>query len=63
MFTDRSCYWLWGATIAPIMGSLVGGGLYDVMIFTGGESPVNYRSSYYLRWRSEDSEKEQKGDS
>ena len=35
LFTDHSWYWLWGCWIAPLIGSIVGGGLYDVLIFTG----------------------------
>lgn len=39
---ERSVYWLWGACIAPLLGGLTGAMLYDLCVFTGGESPVNY---------------------
>lgn len=35
-------YWVYGPWAATITGALVGGGLYDIAIFVGGESPVNY---------------------
>ncbi|TVY90239.1 putative membrane protein [Lachnellula willkommii] len=37
-----SAYWFWGPWCATISGAIVGGFLYDVAIFVGGESPVNY---------------------
>lgn len=40
-FQDK--YWLYGPWGASIAGALVGGLMYDVCIFVGGESPVNYR--------------------
>ncbi|EHL01264.1 putative Uncharacterized membrane protein [Glarea lozoyensis 74030] len=42
VFTDRNVWWIYGAWGATISGGLVGGLLYDVAIFVGGESPVNY---------------------
>ena len=35
--------------MAPIVGALVGALAYDVCIFKGGESPVNYSVS---KWRN-----------
>lgn len=35
-------YWVYAPWAATIAGAVVGGGLYDVAIFVGGESPVNY---------------------
>lgn len=32
-----------GAIAAPIAGTIVGCMIYDAAIFTGGESPINYR--------------------
>jgi len=32
-----------GAIVAPIAGTIVGCMIYDTAIFTGGESPINYR--------------------
>lgn len=41
VFTFRSQYWLWCPVIAPIVGALVGTGIYDLLFFTGAESIVN----------------------
>ncbi|KAK3114512.1 hypothetical protein LTR53_007083, partial [Teratosphaeriaceae sp. CCFEE 6253] len=35
-------WWIWGPWIATITGALAGGFLYDVFIFRGSESPVNF---------------------
>lgn len=35
-------YWFYGPWVGAISGAFMGGFLYDFMIFTGGESPVNY---------------------
>ncbi|KAH0012414.1 aquaporin-like protein, partial [Aureobasidium melanogenum] len=35
-------WWLWGPWLACIPGGIVGATLYDICIFTGGESPINY---------------------
>jgi len=45
VFTPRDAWWVYGAWGATISGALVGGFLYDVAIFVGGESPVNYPRS------------------
>ncbi|KAF9895159.1 hypothetical protein FE257_000061 [Aspergillus nanangensis] len=37
-----SSYWVYGPWVGAISGAFVGAFLYDFMIFTGGESPVNY---------------------
>jgi len=42
VFTDWNAWWIYGAWGATISGGLVGGLLYDVCIFVGGESPINY---------------------
>ncbi|KAL3417818.1 MIP family channel protein [Phlyctema vagabunda] len=42
VFTVRQAWWIYGAWGATISGALVGGLLYDIAIFIGGESPVNY---------------------
>lgn len=41
-FTARGGWWFWGGWVATICGSLTGASLYDIFIFIGGESPVNY---------------------
>ncbi|KAI8941437.1 hypothetical protein NX059_002658 [Plenodomus lindquistii] len=35
-------YWAYGSWGASISGALVGGLMYDLCVFVGGESPVNY---------------------
>ncbi|KAE8376154.1 aquaporin-like protein [Aspergillus bertholletiae] len=40
LFTNP--YWFYGPWAGSLCGAMVGGFLYDFMIFTGGESPVNY---------------------
>ena len=40
LFTDP--YWFYGPICGPIGGALFGTLVYDTLIFTGGESPVNY---------------------
>ncbi len=56
MFTDHNWYWLWGCWIAPLIGSVIGAGLYDLFIFTGGESPINYQ--YQRLWREQKDDKD-----
>lgn len=41
LFT-KSWYWFYGPWVGALSGAVAGGFLYDFMIFTGGESPVNY---------------------
>lgn len=40
LFTDP--YWFYGPWAGSLCGAFVGAALYDVCIFTGGESPINY---------------------
>jgi aquaglyceroporin related protein len=40
LFADG--YWFRVAWLGPLAGAVLGGFLYDSMIFVGGESPVNY---------------------
>lgn len=42
VFWDHDVWWIWGPWVAVITGGLCGGFVYDFLIFTGGESPVNY---------------------
>ncbi|KAL3480994.1 aquaporin-like protein [Aspergillus californicus] len=42
LFTEYHAWWIWGPWVADISGALFGGFMYDLIIFTGGESPVNY---------------------
>ncbi|KAJ5908216.1 Glycerol uptake facilitator protein [Penicillium taxi] len=41
-FTDHNGWWFWGCWLATIFGCLAGASLYDIFIFIGGESPINY---------------------
>ncbi|KAK5789646.1 hypothetical protein VI817_008769 [Penicillium citrinum] len=41
-FTNHSGWWFWGCWVATIGGCLAGACIYDVFVFIGGESPVNY---------------------
>lgn len=43
IFTGYSWWWLWGAWVAPLCGCITGCVCYDTFVFTGGESPLNYR--------------------
>ncbi|KAK4502848.1 hypothetical protein PRZ48_006274 [Zasmidium cellare] len=40
LFTNP--YWFYGPFAGTISGAMVGAALYDICIFTGGESPINY---------------------
>lgn len=37
-----NAYWFYGPWAATILGAIVGATCYDVLIFVGGESPINY---------------------
>lgn len=41
IWTYRNHYWLWCAIIAPICGAVLGGFVYDLLVFQGPESPMN----------------------
>lgn len=47
-FTARQNWWIWGPCCATVTGALLGGLVYDLCIFKGGESPVNYS---FDRWK------------
>ncbi|KAL1885761.1 hypothetical protein Plec18167_001256 [Paecilomyces lecythidis] len=49
VFTDRSCWWIWGPWIATTSGGIIGAAVYDVSIFIGGESPINYPKKRRVR--------------
>ncbi|KAK4497540.1 hypothetical protein PRZ48_011991 [Zasmidium cellare] len=49
-FTSHQNWWIWGPCCATITGALLGGLIYDLCIFKGGESPVNYS---FNRWKIE----------
>ncbi|RMZ69223.1 glycerol uptake facilitator [Pyrenophora seminiperda CCB06] len=51
-----NAYWAYGSWGASISGALCGGLLYDLCIFVGGESPINYRwpQPGDIKWRAID---------
>ncbi len=51
IWTYRNCYWIYTPIIATIVGALVGAFTYDLLIFSGKESPLNQP------WRKEKPEK------
>lgn len=55
-FTAWHNWWIWGGWIAPITGGLVGGLAYDLCVFKGGESPVNFS---WGTWKKRGLRKEQ----
>ncbi|KAJ5408550.1 hypothetical protein N7509_002433 [Penicillium cosmopolitanum] len=42
LFREYHAWWVWGPWCADISGALFGAFIYDLAIFTGGESPINY---------------------
>ncbi|PWY86766.1 putative aquaglyceroporin [Aspergillus heteromorphus CBS 117.55] len=42
LFKEYHAWWVWGPWVADISGGLCGAFIYDLTIFTGGESPINY---------------------
>lgn len=59
-FTAMNYWWIWGPWCATISGALFGGAVYDVFIFVGGDSPINYpprrrkkaAKKWQIRWLS-----------
>jgi aquaglyceroporin related protein len=58
----ESGYWAYGPWGASIAGALFGGLIYDLFIFVGGESPVNYRwpQPGDIKWRAKKTKDEVK---
>ncbi|RVX71325.1 hypothetical protein B0A52_04899 [Exophiala mesophila] len=59
VITLRSWWFIWGPWCGTISGGIFGAWVYDVFIFTGGESPVNYPADssaleLFKCWRSTD---------
>ncbi|KAK3677450.1 hypothetical protein LTR78_002988 [Recurvomyces mirabilis] len=42
LFTASNNWWIWGPWCATICGAMAGGLVYDLCVFRGSESPVNY---------------------
>ncbi|KAF2855934.1 glycerol uptake facilitator protein-like protein [Plenodomus tracheiphilus IPT5] len=55
-------YWVYGSWGASISGALVGGLMYDLCVFVGGESPVNYRwpQPGDIQWKVREKKKQAK---
>ncbi|KAH7095529.1 aquaporin-like protein [Paraphoma chrysanthemicola] len=55
-------YWAYGPWGASISGALFGGLIYDLFIFVGGESPVNYRwpEPGDIKWKVKETTKQAK---
>ncbi|KAJ9653176.1 hypothetical protein H2201_009172 [Coniosporium apollinis] len=55
-FLGSRAWWSWGAWGATITGAILGGGVYDICVFVGGESPINYplqrRRQIKRRWQA-----------
>lgn len=43
VFTSNDCWWLWGPWAATISGAMTGALVYDLPMYRGEDSPVNYR--------------------
>lgn len=43
VFNFRNQYWLWAGVLAPILGALTAGAVYDVLLYSGEDSLVNRR--------------------
>lgn len=48
VFTTDGYFWLYGSCAADLLGGLFGGLVYDVLIYEGGESPINFTPR---RWK------------
>ncbi|KAI9047074.1 hypothetical protein LZ554_009147 [Drepanopeziza brunnea f. sp. 'monogermtubi'] len=63
----NSGYFIWGPWCGPIAGAIFGAFLYDVAIFVGGESPVNYPRKRMIRaskkWQKRMGQRYRKGKS
>lgn len=58
IFTVDHVWWLWGPWVATVSGAVMGSACYDVFIFVGGESPVNYLGRKRRRDRKRQGEME-----
>ncbi|SCU92520.1 LAME_0F00320g1_1 [Lachancea meyersii CBS 8951] len=44
-------WWTWGTWGGPIAGGITGALVYDIFVFTGFESPINYPDNGYIEHR------------
>ncbi|KAH8920131.1 aquaporin [Atractiella rhizophila] len=53
VWTFRDWYWLWTPVLGPLVGANVGALAYDLLIYTGDESPVNkaWKWGYLRFWK------------
>jgi len=42
MWTEKRWFWLVGEIMGPFVGGIIGAGAYDIFIFDGPESPINF---------------------
>ena len=49
MWTERRWFWLVGEIMGPFVGGILGAGAYDVFIFDGPESPINFPNAIKRR--------------
>ncbi len=58
----RDPYWAYGPFGASTSGAIFGGFIYDLFVFVGGESPVNYRwpQKGDLRWKAHEKKEQAK---
>lgn len=42
VWTDADYWWIWGVWGADVTGTMLGAVVYDVFVFVGGESPINW---------------------
>jgi aquaglyceroporin related protein len=47
VFTSRNFWWIWGPWGATITGGVLGAFFYDLLVFNGGESPINFPGEHW----------------
>ncbi|TFK73625.1 putative aquaporin 4 [Pluteus cervinus] len=54
VYSFRNQYWLWCGILGPISGALAGSFVYDVLIYTGSDSPINRSAPFRKERRPSD---------
>ncbi|KAK0534968.1 hypothetical protein OC835_002513 [Tilletia horrida] len=58
LWSFNAYYVLWVPILATVVGAVLGGFIYDALIYTGGESPLNARWRWSdVRWRRHSKDK------